>query len=140
MEMIALLLCVIPAFVTTITITSNGNTPSIKMKRGMTIDTQKESVSKQPDVKSLPVKMIKVEHKINDNSSKLSINERYRRLIPYMTFYYANDLAVPTTDNVKDVEVEKAEIIETGEIRDDMQREPKKNQLLESKYTQISRK
>lgn len=126
MEMIALLLCVIPAFVTTITITSNGNTPSIKMKRGMTIDTQKESVSKQPDVKSLPVKMIKVEHKINDNSSKLSINERYRRLIPYMTFYYANDLAVPTTDNVKDVEVEKAEIIETGEIRDDMQREPKK--------------
>lgn len=62
----------------------------------------------------------------NSNSTKLSINERYRRLIPYMTFYYANDLATQTTDNIRDVEVEKAEIVETGGGNDVNHREPKK--------------
>lgn len=62
------------------------------------------------------------------NTTKLSINERYRRLIPYMTFYYANDLVTPTTEsqNNKNVEVEKAEIIEAKSIPHSEQRQPKK--------------
>lgn len=59
------------------------------------------------------------------NSTKLSLNERYRRLIPYMTFYYANDVATPTTDSTRNVEVEKAQIIEAKQIGD-IQRQPKK--------------
>ncbi|OWR42607.1 hypothetical protein KGM_210955 [Danaus plexippus plexippus] len=59
------------------------------------------------------------------NSTQLSINERYRRLIPYMTFYYANDLLPPTTESyTNNVEVEKAEIIEAGTSRP-LGREPK---------------
>lgn len=55
---------------------------------------------------------------LKGNSSILAINERYRRLIPYMTFYYANDLVTPTTESRKtNVEVEKAEIIEAGTVR-----------------------
>lgn len=52
------------------------------------------------------------------NSSQLAINERYRRLIPYMTFYYANDLVTPTTESYSDnnVQVEKAKIVEAGTI------------------------
>lgn len=61
------------------------------------------------------------------NSTKLAINERYRRLIPYMTFYYANDLVPPTTEayNKNNVEVEKAQIVEAGTIQPQMQRGPK---------------
>ncbi|KAI8420945.1 hypothetical protein MSG28_008099 [Choristoneura fumiferana] len=65
--------------------------------------------------------------KNNFNSTKLSINERYRRLIPYMTFYYANDLVTPTTKEYnKNIEVEKAQIIESSTIGHSAERQPKK--------------
>lgn len=58
--------------------------------------------------------------------AKLSINERYRRLIPYMTFYYANDLATTTTERYheRNIEVQKAEIVEAGTLRPH-ERDPK---------------
>ncbi|KAJ2947454.1 hypothetical protein O0L34_g17238 [Tuta absoluta] len=59
------------------------------------------------------------------NSTKLTLNERYRRLIPYMTFYYANDLSSTTEAYNKDVEVEKAEIVEQ-KMEDYDHRQPKK--------------
>ncbi|XP_075976052.1 uncharacterized protein LOC142976523 [Anticarsia gemmatalis] len=127
MEIVALLLCVIPALVSTITITSNGNSPEIKMKGGMMVDMQKGFVPITPSFAASTIKASKIKPKSSsNNSTKLSINERYRRLIPYMTFYYANDLATPAPDTVKEVEVEKAEIIETGGLGHDSQREPKK--------------
>lgn len=60
------------------------------------------------------------------NSTKLALNERYRRLIPYMTFYYANDIVTPTTDNTRNVEIEKAQIVEAKDIGHSIQRQPKK--------------
>ncbi|XP_023934918.1 uncharacterized protein LOC112043642 [Bicyclus anynana] len=114
MEIWMLILCVLPAIVTTITISSNGNSPERKMLGGMVIDAQRKPLtdSSKPEV-------IVSRRKLKDNSSILGINERYRRLIPYMTFYYANDLVTPTTEaqNTKNIEVEKAEIIEAGSMR-----------------------
>lgn len=56
----------------------------------------------------------------------LAINERYRRLIPYITFYYANNLTTPRIDDKKEVEVEKAEILDANEFEDSNQRQQKK--------------
>ncbi|CAH0723786.1 unnamed protein product, partial [Brenthis ino] len=65
---------------------------------------------------------------LNISSTKLAINERYRRLIPYMTFYYANDLVPPPVNahvqNSNNVEVEKA-IIHQAETNRPSEREPK---------------
>ncbi|KAJ8724468.1 hypothetical protein PYW08_015942 [Mythimna loreyi] len=125
MELIALILCVIPVLVTSITITPNGNSPEIKMVGGMTVDVHDGFVPMESKIEETTVRASRgKKRKIsNNNSTKLSINERYRRLIPYMTFYYANDLATPTTDNIKEVEVEKAEIVESRGVN---HREPKK--------------
>ncbi|CAH0673948.1 unnamed protein product [Spodoptera exigua] len=129
MEIVALLLCVIPAFVAPITITPNGNSPEIKMVGGMSMDVQPDFVPMESKIEEIAVRTNrgkKQKPQANNNSTKLSINERYRRLIPYMTFYYANDLAAPVTDNVKDVEVEKAQILEASGINHANHREPKK--------------
>lgn len=93
------------------------------MKRGIMIDTQKEFVPMVFEESTIKTAKVKPPNN-SPNSTKLSINERYRRLIPYMTFYYANDLATPNTGSVRDIEVEKAELIETG--HSDQPREPKK--------------
>lgn len=91
---------------------------------GMMVDVQKGFVpvtvtTKAPEPAD---KLTIYSKKSRLNSTKLSINERYRRLIPYMTFYYANDLASPTTEPyTKDVEVEKAEIVEAPSV----ERQPK---------------
>lgn len=119
---------VIPAFVTSITITSNGNSPETKMLRGMMVDVQSGFVPMESKVVETTVRSSRGKKRKfnNNNSTKLSINERYRRLIPYMTFYYANDLATPTTDNVPEYEVEKAQLVEAGHIEDTNHREPKR--------------
>ncbi|XP_026731259.1 uncharacterized protein LOC113496307 [Trichoplusia ni] len=128
MEIVALLICVIPACITSITITSNGNSPEIKMVGGMMVDAQTGFVPMESKIEETTIKVSRAKKRKsnNSNSTKLSINERYRRLIPYMTFYYANDLATPTTDNVKNFEVQKAEIVEAGGLGHAEQREPKK--------------
>ncbi|XP_053606016.1 uncharacterized protein LOC128672721 [Plodia interpunctella] len=130
MEMIMLLLCVIPALVTPITISPNGNSPEIKMVGGMMVDVQKGFIPMASNKKETIVNLNNYERsrKLVNNNTKLSINERYRRLIPYMTFYYANDLATPTTEaySTKNVEVEKAEIIEATTIGHPNDRQPKK--------------
>ena len=115
--------------VTTITITPNGNSPEIKMLGGMATDVQDGFIPMESKVEETTVRATrgkKQKININNNSTNLSINERYRRLIPYMTFYYANDLATPTTDNIREVEVEKAEIVETGGVNHANHRQPKK--------------
>ncbi|CAB3250671.1 unnamed protein product [Arctia plantaginis] len=122
MEILTLYLCVIPAFVTAITITSNGNSPESKMKRGLRMDIQKDFVTMAFSESTTKTARVKPTN-TSPNSTKLSINERYRRLIPYMTFYYANDLARPNADSVRNIEVQKAELIETGHSEP---REPKK--------------
>ncbi|CAG9787258.1 unnamed protein product [Diatraea saccharalis] len=127
MELWTLILCVIPV-VASITVSSNGNSPNIKMIGGMMVDVQKGftpiMMSKTPEA-TTKVNLRKT--KLNSNFTKLSINERYRRLIPYMTFYYANDLVSSTTESAKDVEVEKAEIVEAKTIQHQSEfRQPKK--------------
>ncbi|XP_063827508.1 titin [Ostrinia nubilalis] len=123
MELWTLILCVIPTIVTPITISPNGNSPEIKMIGGMMVDVQKGFSPMVPKTVE-PTKTTIGKRKLSTNSTKLSINERYRRLIPYMTFYYANDLVTPTTEgHAKNVEVEKAEIIEAKTIE---HRQPKK--------------
>ncbi|XP_041968799.1 uncharacterized protein LOC121725765 [Aricia agestis] len=118
-----IIFCVIPTIVHTITITPNGNSPEKKMTRVMldTLDRQD----------SMPSESIQENKKqsasgLKKYQGKIAINERYRRLIPYMTFYYANDLVTPQenyrTETPKTVEVEKAEIVEAGTIQS---REPK---------------
>nr|XP_021195849.2 uncharacterized protein LOC110380249 [Helicoverpa armigera] len=126
MEIIALLLCATCALVASITITPNGNSPEIKMVGGMSVDMHDGFIPMESKVEETTVRTSRGRKRKANNSTKLSINERYRRLIPYMTFYYANDLATPTTDNVKEVEVEKAEIVETGAINPSDYRDPKK--------------
>ncbi|CAH1635653.1 unnamed protein product [Spodoptera littoralis] len=132
MEIVALLLCVIPAFVASITITPNGNSPEIKMVGGMSMDVQQDFIPMESKIEEVTIRTNRGKKRkpqttqTNSNSTKLSINERYRRLIPYMTFYYANDLAAPVTDNVKEVEVEKAQILEASGINHANNREPKK--------------
>lgn len=99
------------------------------MLGGMTVDVQDGFVPMESKVEETTVRTTrgkKRKSSNNNNSTKLSINERYRRLIPYMTFYYANDLATPTTDNIKEVEVEKAEIVETGAVNHANHRDSKK--------------
>lgn len=98
------------------------------MMGGMMVDTQTGFVPMESKIEETTVKVSRAKKRKsnNGNSTKLSINERYRRLIPYMTFYYANDLATPTTDNVKNFEVQKAEIVEAGGLGHAEQREPKK--------------
>ncbi|CAH2085558.1 unnamed protein product [Euphydryas editha] len=93
---------------------------------GMMVDTQKrntETIVTHETHQKNPVKTNKI---LQANSSKLAINERYRRLIPYMTFYYANDLVTPTKDSYSDnnVQVEKAKIVEAGTITP-TERQPK---------------
>lgn len=116
--------------VTAITVTSNGNSPEVKMLGGMMVDVHDGFVPMA--LKEETTTNVVTTNKSNNdksralaNSTKLSINERYRRLIPYMTFYYAND--IPTTDayNSKNIEVEKVEIVETKTIQSN-QRQPHK--------------
>ncbi|CAK1579317.1 unnamed protein product [Parnassius mnemosyne] len=114
-----LILCVIPITVTSITISSNGNSPEIKIVGGTMVDLQKGFIPSQLKADDNTIKKNIDKTKIQrGNSTKLAINERYRRLIPYMTFYYANDLVAPTREayNTKSVEVEKAHIIEADTI------------------------
>ncbi|KAI5646940.1 chitin binding peritrophin-A domain-containing protein [Phthorimaea operculella] len=119
-----LIFCVIPAVVTAITISPNGNSPEVKMIGGMMVDVhtgftpmmKEETTTKSNYDKSRTSSL---------NTTKLTLNERYRRLIPYMTFYYANDLSSTTEAYNKDVEVEKAEIVEQ-KMDDYDQRQPKK--------------
>lgn len=94
------------------------------MVGGMMVDVQK-GFSPMTSKTEETSKSTNGKRKLSTNSTKLSINERYRRLIPYMTFYYANDLVTPTTEghSTKNVEVEKAEIIEAKTIE---HRQPKK--------------
>ncbi|KAL4711393.1 hypothetical protein ACJJTC_016147 [Scirpophaga incertulas] len=124
-----ILLCVIPTLATSITISSNGNSPEIKMIGGMMLDVQSGFSPMTPKSIEMPVKENTRKRKLI-NSTKLSINERYRRLIPYMTFYYANDLVSPTTESYssKNVEVEKAEIVEAKTIQ--QQPEPRQSKKL----------
>lgn len=120
-----------PNIVTSITISPNGNSPEIKMVGGMMVDVQQGFVpmisTARPEEATTKSNYDKSRKASDNNSTKLSINERYRRLIPYMTFYYANDLA-PTTEAyyTKNVEVEKAEILEGKNIEQHNQRQPKK--------------
>lgn len=119
---------VIPALVTSITISSNGNSPEIKMVGGMMVDVQKGFTPMASNRHETIVPHYEKSRRFINNSTKLSLNERYRRLIPYMTFYYANDLVSPTTEayNAKNVEVQKAEIIEATTIGHTGERQPKK--------------
>ncbi|XP_030027380.2 uncharacterized protein LOC115445295 isoform X1 [Manduca sexta] len=126
MKIFALVLCVFPAITASITVSSNGNSPEIKMLGGMMVDSQGSVVSTTPkeEMLSTPSNYEK-SRQITSNTTNLSINERYRRLIPYMTFYYANDLTTPT-DASKAVEVEKAEIVEAKDMDQHNHRHPKK--------------
>ncbi|XP_060802294.1 uncharacterized protein LOC106137622 [Amyelois transitella] len=130
MKLLMFIFCVIPALVTSITISPNGNSPEIKMIGGMMVDVQKgfTPMASNKVEAIIDVNNYEKSRKSINNFTKLSINERYRRLIPYMTFYYANDLATPTTEtyNTKNVEVEKAEIIEATTIGQSNDRQPKK--------------
>ncbi|XP_072929221.1 uncharacterized protein [Epargyreus clarus] len=121
MEFWMFVFCVIPAIAQSITISPNGNSPEVKMAGGMLSDvplgfvpiSSKSSKGTKSDTHSGK----------NLNTTRLSLNERYRRLIPYMTFYYANDAASPTEDT-KNIEVEKAQIVEAGTFNEN-QRQPK---------------
>ncbi|XP_026485579.2 uncharacterized protein LOC113393094 [Vanessa tameamea] len=126
MELWILILCVIPTIVTTITISPNGNSPETKMIGGMMVDTHKKNTETIVRNEAPQKNNIKPNNLLKANSSKLAINERYRRLIPYMTFYYANDLVTPTTEtyNKNNVEVEQAKIFEAGTITPN-ERQPK---------------
>lgn len=107
---------------TAITVSSNGNSPEVKMLGGMMVDIHKGFVPMA--LKQETTTNVVTTNKSNYdksrtlvNSTQLSINERYRRLIPYMTFYYAND--IPTTEayNSKNVEVEKVELVEAKSVQ-----------------------
>lgn len=121
---------VIPSTVISITVSSNGNSPEVKMFGGMMVDMQKGFVPMVPPSNAAIISATTnyaKSRKNNLNSTKLSINERYRRLIPYMTFYYANDLVAPTTEGYnKNIEVEKAQIIESSTIGHSAERQQKK--------------
>ncbi|XP_049870648.1 uncharacterized protein LOC126370048 isoform X2 [Pectinophora gossypiella] len=94
---------------------------------GMMVDVQKGFVPMKQETTTKS--NYEKSRKIIAESSKLSINERYRRLIPYMTFYYANDLSSTTEAyHAKNIEVEKAEIVEQKllEQQQQNQRQPKK--------------
>ncbi|XP_050667060.1 uncharacterized protein LOC126966841 [Leptidea sinapis] len=126
MELQMMILCVIPVIVTSVTILPNGNSPEKKMIADlMAQHSEIKTMTSRPDTIVLNKYLPNRPHKIN--STKIGINERYRRLIPYMTFYYANDVATPPTeaqhDEVKSIEVEKAQIIEAGSIEEE--REPR---------------
>ncbi|XP_068624467.1 uncharacterized protein [Battus philenor] len=123
-----LILCAIPILVTPITISPNGNSPEIKMAGAAMIDLQKDFVSPRLKAEESVIKKnIDKSKSLKINSTKLAINERYRRLIPYMTFYYANDLVPSTTEayKTKNVEVEKAQILEAGTVEEQTYRDPK---------------
>lgn len=122
MNVFILFASVISTVVTAITISSNGNSPEVKMLGGMMVDVHKGFVPMS--LKQETTTNVITTNKSNydksrtlANSTKLSINERYRRLIPYMTFYYAND--IPTTEaySTKNVEVEKVELVEAKPIQ-----------------------
>lgn len=107
---------------TAITVSSNGNSPEVKMLGGMMVDVHKGfvPVALKQEITTNVVTTNKSNYEKSKtlvNSTKLSINERYRRLIPYMTFYYAND--IPTTEaySSKGVEVEKVELVEAKTIQ-----------------------
>ncbi|KAJ0177769.1 hypothetical protein K1T71_006642 [Dendrolimus kikuchii] len=128
MEVLMLILCALPLLVTTISVSSNGNSPDTKMVGGMVIDVQKGFIpmeSKISETRSPAPKSNYEKSKRIFNSTKLSINERYRRLIPYMTFYYANDLTT-SIPHAKNVEVEKAEIVEARGVDSSQERQPKR--------------
>ncbi|XP_045515692.1 uncharacterized protein LOC123708823 isoform X2 [Pieris brassicae] len=128
-----LIFCVMPAFVTSVTVLSNGNSPETKTRHMLLESNKFNPITPRPEdvVKYKTNKVIKI------NSTKIGINERYRRLIPYMTFYYANDIATPSTvpqqDQGKSVEVDKAEIIETGNINPNQREERVINSFLRHK-------
>lgn len=104
---------VFPALAITITISPNGNSPEIKMVGGMMVDVQKGFVPMTNTVKENTDVRTNYDKSKKLNATNLSINERYRRLIPYMTFYYANDLVAPTTESYStNVEIEKVQIVE----------------------------
>ncbi|KAG7310029.1 hypothetical protein JYU34_004562 [Plutella xylostella] len=113
MEFLVLIFCVIPALVASITISPNGNSPEVKMVGGMMVDVQQGFVPMTPPE---PTNNYQKSRKLNLNATTLSTNERYRRLIPYMTFYYANDLTTAEPHRAA-VEVEKAEIVEAAVMR-----------------------
>lgn len=119
---------VIPTLVTSITISSNGNSPEMKIVGGMAIDVQKGFVPSKLKVEGNTIKKHIDKSKVtNTDSTKLAINERYRRLIPYMTFYYANDLLPSTTEayDAKNVEVEKVQIVEASALEPENHRQAK---------------
>ncbi|XP_045496656.1 uncharacterized protein LOC123695019 [Colias croceus] len=117
MKLWMLILCVIPN-ITSITISSNGNSPETKMISHMEIETLNDFKMMRPSSDYSTTSKYKATRDLEKiNSTKIGINERYRRLIPYMTFYYANDIATPATrQEAKSIEVEKAHIVETGNI------------------------
>lgn len=111
------------SLVTTISVSSNGNSPETKMFGGMVIDVQKGFVPMESKVVETQVPYERSRNIFN--STKLSINERYRRLIPYMTFYYANDLTT-STPHTKNFEIEKAEVVEANRLESSQERQPKR--------------
>ncbi|GBP05548.1 hypothetical protein EVAR_3041_1 [Eumeta japonica] len=107
---------VMPLLVISISVSSNGNSPGIKMMGGMMLDMEKERNSHHT---KLPIGITRNSQDKSRtrrlNHTMLSLNERYRRLIPYMTFYYANDGIVTTTaDPINEIEIEK---FPPGQIR-----------------------
>ncbi|XP_038221704.1 uncharacterized protein LOC119839487 [Zerene cesonia] len=119
MKLWTLILCVIPS-ITSITISSNGNSPETKIVSHVELETLNDFKMMTDRSDNSATNRYKATRDLKINSTKIGINERYRRLIPYMTFYYANDIATPPTltrqEEAKSVEVEKAHIIETGNI------------------------
>lgn len=62
------------------------------------------------------------------NSTQLPVNERYRRLIPYMTFYLANDFSSPQNDAF----ISKAQLQKVAVV-------PQNGKLLPNQYSEIPR-
>lgn len=107
-----------PVLAIAISVSSNGNSPKVKMIGGMMVDIQQGFVPMaKPTEKPFVKSNYENSRTTNLNTTNLSINERYRRLIPYMTFYYANDLTTPTPTLTTEpystnVEVEKLHLLE----------------------------
>lgn len=127
---------VLPSIITSISVSPNGNSPQVKMIGGMAVDVQKGFVPMTAAIETTTKSNYEKSRKINNDLTTLSINERYRRLIPYMTFYYANNLAKQTPEIGTNIEVEKAEIVEANNLETN-QRQPKK--FVYSSYRQIPR-
>lgn len=107
-----------------ISISANGNSPQVKMIGGMMVEKGFLPMTSRPIESTTTKSNYEKSLNINANATELALNERYRRLIPYMTFYYANDLATPPPDRVRTIEVEKAHIVEAKDSTNE--RQPKK--------------